>query len=948
MNDKKCRGHTANSHLIDWHAENMQKMARAIGESFDPDVLLGNVVACLREIFSADRAWLLYPCDPDAKAWTVPVESCSPNYPGLFETGESIPLDDDSRSMIRQILEAEGPVAYEDLPPTLDWVKRFSICSQVVTAIRPTDGRPWLMGLHQCSHARQWAHEEQVLLSDVATRLGEVLGATYLRRKLQKNEERLKLALDAANEGLWDFDLITDAAYFSPQWLAMLGYKKEQVEPCMTSWERLLHPDDRSRSIQTFQDHLLGLTEQYEDEFRLKHRNGDWMWILARGKVVERDDVDMATRAVGTHADISDRKRAEQALIESEEKFRSVSECALVGVYLIQDDVFKYVNPRLAEILGYASREIIGRMRLKQIVAEESWPVVKEQIRKRMNGEVDEAHYEFRALRKNGDIVEIESFGSRTVYRGKPALIGTLLDVTESKQTSRKLIEAQNMMHLVLNTIPVRVFWKDRDSNYLGCNRKFAEDAGLASQDEVIGKTDFDFSWQVNAETDQRDDRETLETGVPKLNYPESRILSNGNQARLRMNKIPFPDADDNTIGILGCYEDITAQEALESQLRRTQKTEALSSIIGGLAHNFNNTLSGMMGMLYMAMQEVQDKPTVLRRLSRIDKLCMDAADTIKQLMTFVRQGRLEMKPLSLNEFIENARGMMGLAIPENIDFQCNLSEQELCIRGDTSQLQQVLLGLCSNARDALAGKEHGKIELNVEAMVLDSSSPGGATNGKVQALEGSCCAHISLTDNGCGIKPEDKERIFDPFFSSKHVGRGSGLGLAMAFGIVEMHGGRIDVESEAGKGSTFHIYLPLHMDAAGEINVSDGSNQFNETILLVDDEEYVREAVGTLLTSMGYRVIHASNGQEAVQRFKSEPENIDLVIMDVVMPQMGGIPAARQIRELKPNLPIIMASGYEHVDDAVKQRHLMKMLAKPYRPNSLGNTIRQMLDRAA
>jgi len=924
----------------------MQKIAQAIGKSFDPDELLSNVVACLRDIYGADRAWLLYPCDPEADAWTVPVESCDPDYPGLFETGELVPLDDDSRALIRQILVAEGPVAYTDLPPELDWVRRFSICSQMVMVVRPADGKPWLMGMHQCSHTRDWSDDEQVLFNDIANRLGETLGATYLRLELQKNERRLKLALDAANEGLWDFNLMTDEAYFSPQWLTMLGYEAGQVEPCLGSWEKLLHPDDRVRALQIFQDHLYGLTEQYEDEFRLRARNGEWLWILARGKVVERDSVDMAMRAVGTHMDISDRKRTEQALRESEEKFRAVTENALVGVYLIQGDVFKYVNPKLAHTLGYEPEEIIGRLHPKQLIAEESWPAVKEQIRKRMSGEISEVHYEFKGRSKSGGIVEVEAYGSTTIYRGKLALIGTLLDITENKRTEKALRESQNMMRLVLDTIPVRVFWKDRDSNYLGCNRRFAEDAGLASQDEIIGKADFDLAWSEEAEAYRHDDREAIETGAPKLNYLESQTLPGGARARLRTSKIPLPDAEGSIIGVLGCYEDITAQEALEGQLRRAQKAEALSTLVGGLAHDFNNALSGMMGMLYMAMQEVQDRPAVVKRLSRIDKLCTDAADTIRQLMTFVRQGKLEMKPVLMNEFIEDSMAVMRMAIPENIEFRHTVCDQELCIHGDSSQLQQVLLSLCSNARDALDGREHGLIELNVEAMVLDEVQQ----RLQPQGLKSSCCAHISLRDNGCGIKAADTEKIFDPFFSSKHVGRGAGLGLATAYGVVEMHGGCIDVESEVGEGSTFHLYLPLQMDAKSASKAADSPAQRQKTILLVDDEDYVREAVDALLVSMGYRVIQATNGQEAVERFTGEVESIDLVIMDVVMPQLGGVPAAKQIRELKPKIPIIMASGYDHEfdDEVMKQRYSMKLLTKPYRPKSLGSTIRQMLDRAA
>jgi len=334
-----------------------------------------------------------------------------------------------------------------------------------------------------------------------------------------------------------------------------------------------------------------------------------------------------------------------------------------------------------------------------------------------------------------------------------------------------------------------------------------------------------------------------------------------------------------------------------------------------------------------------------MERIRIVEKLGYRAADMISQLLTFARKGIVQIQPLSLEPFLNEALKLAQVSIPENITFRRYIFSQGLVVNGDAAQLQQVLMNLLSNARDAVEGAGKSMITVRLEEWIADAHFMRTYPDVKASRL-----AHLMVKDNGCGIPDDYKGNIFEPFFTTKGVGKGTGLGLAMVYGAVQSHGGALRVDSEAGRGTCVHIYLPLIDNKPenpddvihGKIYTGRG-----ETILLADDEAPLRQTSKHILESLGYRVLEASDGKEAVDVFSAHSDAIELLVLDVMMPRMGGVEAADRIHEMKPDMPLIFATGYDRKslpNDAGELRNYL-VLSKPFSIQMFSKGIRDLLD---
>jgi len=358
-------------------------------------------------------------------------------------------------------------------------------------------------------------------------------------------------------------------------------------------------------------------------------------------------------------------------------------------------------------------------------------------------------------------------------------------------------------------------------------------------------------------------------------------------------------------VEIVGSWIDITKFKALEDQLIQAQKMEAVGVLVGGIAHDFNNLLTSIVGNVDLARLEAENDQLMLGYLDAIDSSGMRAADMIKQLLTFARKGRLEMYTFSLRCFLQDTMKLAAAAIPENIAHSIEVPPEDLFIHGDLTQLQQILINLINNARDAVEGMKDGKIICSLKPYTADN-----AFRQRHPDCRGDSFGCLAVTDNGPGIPAEIMDRIFDPFFTTKEAGKGTGLGLSMVYGAVTSHKGAIEVDSAPGK-TTFCICLPVVKPVAEQQQMpkQEIERGNNELILVADDEDPVLRIYEKILRTIGYRVIAARNGEEVVRLFEQHGNDISLAILDLIMPAMNGADAAEQIRRLHPHLPVIFGN---------------------------------------
>lgn len=394
---------------------------------------------------------------------------------------------------------------------------------------------------------------------------------------------------------------------------------------------------------------------------------------------------------------------------------------------------------------------------------------------------------------------------------------------------------------------------------------------------------------------------------------------------------------------IVSIHSDLSKLVDMENRFHQAQKMDALGTLVGGIAHDFNNMLAGMTCNLYMARQRVKGLPDVEKKIADVERISFHAADMIRQMLAFARKGDVTMKPLIFSALVKETLRFLGPILPDNIDFRQYHCKEMLRVVGDATQIHQVLMNLINNARDALDGVNDPRIVVQMEQFVADD-----AWVSRYPYFRCGAYAHVSVADNGCGIKEAQMQHLFEPFFTTKKSGKGTGLGLAMVYGAIKMHRGFVEVQNNEEGGATFHIYVPLLQTpdeaSAGAATAETVMVGQGETILLVDNQRDIVEPVRELLEMLGYVVQVATDGRQAIELFSGQAASIDLIIMDLVMPSMGGIEAAQAIRMVDPDVKIIFFTGYdtEMRNDVAGEI----VLGKPFAIDSLSRLIRRELDQ--
>ncbi len=639
---------------------------------------------------------------------------------------------------------------------------------------------------------------------------------------------------------------------------------------------------------------------------------------------------------------------AYRKITESEKKFRSLSESTPDIIYTIDTQgVFTYVNPAWERILGYSSEETIGRHFI-DFVRKDEIPLYINMFKSIRDEEITVRDQIGTLINKDGtdrffSISGAPVFDSEGRMTG---VVGTSKDVTERKLAEVKLEGERAFLRQVIDAVPSFISVRNAEGRFQLANKSLAKACGTTPA-QLIGKTVADFNPKDEVVLKIcADNLDVIRNRREKFIPEEMSVYPDPSVKWLSTHKVPLIDQDDVCGRILTVSTNIThireaeeEKEKLQNQLIQIQKMEAVGTLAGGVAHDFNNILMGLQGYISMLLYDMSPDHPYRTKLENMENYVNRGSDLTRQLLGFARGGKYDVKPTNINNLLGKSADLFGRTRKE-ISIYRSFAEDVWTVDVDQGQMDQVFLNLFINASQAMPGG--GDLDLRTENVRFRDTDekPVGVTIGRY--------VRITVRDNGVGMDSKTLERIFEPFFTTKQKGTGTGLGLASAYGIIKNHGGSIHVFSEPEKGTTFHIYLPAtdHQPVVSE-EKKDDIFTGGETILIVDDEPINISVMQEMLEMLHYRVLLAGSGQEAVTLYMEKQKEIDIVILDMVMPGMSGGRTFDLLREINPDVGVILASGYSAEGEARKiiNRGCWGFIQKPFKLQEFSLKIRQVLD---
>jgi two-component system, cell cycle sensor histidine kinase and response regulator CckA len=432
-----------------------------------------------------------------------------------------------------------------------------------------------------------------------------------------------------------------------------------------------------------------------------------------------------------------------------------------------------------------------------------------------------------------------------------------------------------------------------------------------------------------------------ITSGKPRILYEERQTREDGNDSWLQTSKVPMRDSRGKIIGVLGTYQDITEQKKMEAHFQQAQKMEAIGTLSGGIAHDFNNILSAIIGYSELSLSKIESESPIHGHLNKVIKAGERARDLVQQILTFGRQHEGELSPVRIKLIVKEVAKFIRAALPTTIEINQHIHDDPT-VMADPTQIHQIIMNLCTNAGHAMQ-ENGGILEIGIESIDPDSEFMGSHFG-----LQPGSYIKLTISDTGDGIPPENINRIFEPYFTTKEQGKGTGLGLAIVHGIVKSYGGIITVDSWAGKGTTFDIYLPSNEDS-NKTKEDTESKPIGgkERILLVDDEHDIIEIEKGILEQLGYVVTPTVKADKALEIFAERADQFDLVISDLTMPKITGDKLALELIKIRPDIPIILCTGFSEkmTEEKAASLGVKGFLMKPVTVNSLTHVVRNVLD---
>jgi PAS domain S-box-containing protein len=775
--------------------------------------------------------------------------------------------------------------------------------------------------------------------------LGVIFVEITGRRQTEETLRLLNSAVLQAKESI----VITDAdldwpgpriIFVNPAFTQMTGYTAAEV---IGHTPRILQGPGTDKAVLQRLRQSLERGEVFDGE-AIQYRK-DGTEYFQEWQIAPLQDADgKTTHFVAIQRDISERKRTEESLRVSEEKFFKIFQSSPMAMTLssIEDGCYLDVNRQFLNILERSREEVLGHTALELGVWAKPEQRADYMTHFKEHGSLRNVELEIRGLA--GKSSHILWSADLVVIGGQRCLLGSSLDITERRRAEEELRWKTAMLEAQIDSTLDGILVVDEQGRQILRNQRMIDlwkiPADIVQSNDNARQIKYAASRAKNPEEFMA--KVTWLYAHPdEINREEIQLVDG---TVLDRYSSPVRDRAGKHYGRIWTFRDITGQRNLEAQFRQSQKMEAFGQLAGGVAHDFNNILAVIQLQAGLIKLEQNLSLQQLDFASEIEASAQRAANLTRQLLLFSRQQTMLSHDLDLKEVVANIAKMLQRTLGEQVQLQFKFFEEPLFIHADAGMIDQILLNLAVNARDAMP--KGGQIMIETSAVEFDEVNAAGTLSARPGSF-----ACLSVTDTGTGIPPEIMPRIFEPFFTTKEVGRGTGLGLATIFGIVQQHKGWINVESNVGQGSTFRVYLPRLARMAEKKSLWAAPAAVrggDETILLVEDESPLRDSIQTSLLRLGYRVLEASTGDEAWELWKQHRGQIQLLLTDMVMPGgMTGTELAAKLLRDNPRLKVIYTSGYsaEIAGKDFVLEHGVNFLAKPFRARELAEMIRNLLD---
>ncbi len=688
---------------------------------------------------------------------------------------------------------------------------------------------------------------------------------------------------------------------------------------------RIVHADGSKRRVEV-------------SEIPVRNSGGKAVSIAgtAHDGTERKQDHTNSVHAVQDH--VSAAIEQEQKVKKSVEHFRHMAENIEQGLTILENRKVVYINKRITEITGYTLGEL-NTMHLDDIVAPADKNLIGELLEKyNRDGTLPEETV-FGITRKDGAVRFVHSLYS--AQKTGPIMNSYIVttDITERKKAEEERIRLTKAIEGAAEIVLIM----DAGGTVLYANPAATKLTGYSAA-EIIGTNIFEMSSSTCKGLYDK-----LHTAFNKGGVWTETLThrhKDGTPCIFDTTISPIFDESGKLVNLLSVGRDATRETMLEKQILQSQKMKALGTLAGGIAHDFNNILAGIIGYTELALEDVEDRPKTQELLQQARESAERARELVGQILTFSRTAEIEKKPIKTVPIVKEVCKFLRSSMPSTIEIRQNIKTENGWVMADPTQVHQILMNLGTNAGHAMRQKG-GVLQILVEEIFIGKDDVVAYKD-----LKTGHYLHLTTKDTGHGIKKADLSRIFDPYFSTKKKGEGTGLGLAVVHGIVKDHGGDIRVHSTLNKGTTFHVVLPLmkktpvHRETGNSENLPTGT----EHILLVDDEPDLVKIIKLVLERLGYRVIGVTGAEEALETFKLARNSYGLVITDKTMPEMTGFDLAKKIKQIRPDIPILLCTGYNETDDEAKAEAagIDAVVTKPIQQRELAEKIRAALDTDA